>query len=668
MLRIFHPSIRKWAVSNSRTLKEVPTIILAILFFSALLIFAPVPLNAAQGDVNLFWQRDPAIHMAGYKIHYGIQSGAYSVTIDVGDVYNYSIGGLAPGTYYFSLTSYNSVGLESGYSDERHATINTKDSGAGLLNVVGAPISHAIDTLATVSWNTNAFSTPQIEYGLSTYDWTASSSSDWMFSHTEVLTKLLPGTLYHYRIRSGDADGNLTVSGDFTFKTSMQSTGPVQKTLVFPGPAVLLAGDRLYTGISATNFDSALALLTFRAFDQTGNLISGSGVTNPTYRILDPGEQMAAVETELFGSGSILDSASSMEVSSTAIGIRGISSVFDPSVRMFDGAAGSAIWNSAVFPEVAADLSLPQGRQFNVYFVSNPGSAIENISFNLFGSDRILGSATRTLNAHGALLVNFAELFPGIAPNASSYVRVSSNNPLRVLQLFGNKQDNLAMLDGQDAGSQAKILYSPYYIIGGSWIATVSIINLDSAPDTISIRLIGSDGNQVGQNQSVPIAANGKVFLAPNFFSSGPAIHYGHLEIWSNSARLAGSVVIANSQAHSSSAFPLISNPANSQVLADFVSAQGYYTGLAIANPGMHDAAITLNLRSSDSQINTTRTITVPAKQSNARLLNEIFPELVGVSCSGPIKLQSDWPVAALAIVGSWNDASIANFPFEPAP
>src|SRR2546428_3751082 len=38
-------------------------------------------------------------------------------------------------------------------------------------------------------------------------------------AHSVALSALTPGTLYHYRVRSRDAAGNLAVSGDFTFAT-----------------------------------------------------------------------------------------------------------------------------------------------------------------------------------------------------------------------------------------------------------------------------------------------------------------------------------------------------------------------------------------------------------------------------------------------------------------
>jgi len=77
------------------------------------------------GTATLVWSAPttntdgtPLTDLAGYKVHYGTTHGSYSNTVTVGNVTSYSINNLASGTYYFSLTSYDTRGMESGYSNE----------------------------------------------------------------------------------------------------------------------------------------------------------------------------------------------------------------------------------------------------------------------------------------------------------------------------------------------------------------------------------------------------------------------------------------------------------------------------------------------------------------------------------------------------------------------
>lgn len=94
-------------------------------------------------------------------------------------------------------------------------------------NVMAAGVS---TNVATISWATDEASDSQVEYGTSTaYGGSSSLSTAMVTSHSLVLNGLQAGTLYHYRVKSRDAAGNLAVSGDFTFTTAQaaDTTPPV---------------------------------------------------------------------------------------------------------------------------------------------------------------------------------------------------------------------------------------------------------------------------------------------------------------------------------------------------------------------------------------------------------------------------------------------------------
>ena len=75
-------------------------------------------------------------------------------------------------------------------------------------------------TSATITWSASENANRQVFYGLTTdYTFATKVSNVKKRGHTAILTKLLPGTLYHFQIRGTDEAGNLGVSGDFTFTT-----------------------------------------------------------------------------------------------------------------------------------------------------------------------------------------------------------------------------------------------------------------------------------------------------------------------------------------------------------------------------------------------------------------------------------------------------------------
>jgi len=95
-----------------------------------------VPASAtasAANTVTLSWQAPTGntdgsllTNLSGYKIYYGGASGEYSNSIDVPDpgLTSYVVQNLATGRYFFTVTSYNSVGAESGFSPELSATLD----------------------------------------------------------------------------------------------------------------------------------------------------------------------------------------------------------------------------------------------------------------------------------------------------------------------------------------------------------------------------------------------------------------------------------------------------------------------------------------------------------------------------------------------------------------
>lgn len=73
---------------------------------------------------------------------------------------------------------------------------------------------------ATITWETDEGADSQVEYGTAlSYGSSTTPTSAKVTAHSQTLTGLQPGTLYHYRVLSRDAAGNLATSADATFTT-----------------------------------------------------------------------------------------------------------------------------------------------------------------------------------------------------------------------------------------------------------------------------------------------------------------------------------------------------------------------------------------------------------------------------------------------------------------
>jgi hypothetical protein len=79
------------------------------------------------------------------------------------------------------------------------------------------------DTAATsiiIRWNTNEYTNSRVEYGTTaSYGSSTVLDANLVTIHTQPISGLTSSTTYHYRVRSSDASGNETISGDYTFLT-----------------------------------------------------------------------------------------------------------------------------------------------------------------------------------------------------------------------------------------------------------------------------------------------------------------------------------------------------------------------------------------------------------------------------------------------------------------
>ncbi len=133
--------------------------------------------------------------------------------------------GLTPATlYHYRVRSRDSAGNEAISPDFTFTT--AADTTAPTIS--GVQASGVSQTTATMSWATNEPGTSQVEYGTTiSYGLSAPAtpSGALVTSHSQPLTGLAPGTLYHFRVRSVDAASNIAVSSDFTFVTASQAGG-----------------------------------------------------------------------------------------------------------------------------------------------------------------------------------------------------------------------------------------------------------------------------------------------------------------------------------------------------------------------------------------------------------------------------------------------------------
>lgn len=117
-------------------------------FLCFALLLTPVPVFGVivplSYSVTLAWNPSISTNVVGYKVYYGLASGAYNNTISVGSSTNATITGLIAGsTYFFAATAVDSLGDESPFSNETSYT-----PGVAKIRVYAAPAGQRVLTVS----------------------------------------------------------------------------------------------------------------------------------------------------------------------------------------------------------------------------------------------------------------------------------------------------------------------------------------------------------------------------------------------------------------------------------------------------------------------------------------------------------------------------------------
>ena len=144
---MYHHS--KWGTGKS--------ILLTLLMVCSLILGVSVG-SAEAASATLAWNAAPGV--SGYKVHYGTASRTYTGSLNAGKATSYTVSNLTTGTkYYFAVTSYDSTGIESDYSNEV-STGSTSSSCAYSISPSSASFtssggsgSIAVGTTSGCSWS-----------------------------------------------------------------------------------------------------------------------------------------------------------------------------------------------------------------------------------------------------------------------------------------------------------------------------------------------------------------------------------------------------------------------------------------------------------------------------------------------------------------------------------
>src|SRR5258708_1362148 len=93
------------------------------LLYAALILLLCAATKLEAASVTLAWDANTETNIGGYIVRYGRQTGVYTNQVDVGNRTQFSVIALAPGTYYFTVSAYNTTSQVSPNAPEVSTTL-----------------------------------------------------------------------------------------------------------------------------------------------------------------------------------------------------------------------------------------------------------------------------------------------------------------------------------------------------------------------------------------------------------------------------------------------------------------------------------------------------------------------------------------------------------------
>src|SRR3989344_1130955 len=153
------------------------------------------------------------------RVDYGILSRDYKWSVNTNlekTEQTITISGLFPETtYYFRIVARDDFGEVSSF-EKLFETKKLSDNKAPI--ITGVVVANLTGTTATIQWRTDEPATTEVEYGFTNLYGQSKTDGRRVGVHDITLNNLRIGNLYHFLVKSKDADNNTSLWYDMTFQ------------------------------------------------------------------------------------------------------------------------------------------------------------------------------------------------------------------------------------------------------------------------------------------------------------------------------------------------------------------------------------------------------------------------------------------------------------------
>jgi hypothetical protein len=434
-------------------------------------------------------------------------------------------------------------------------------------------------------------------------------------------------------------------------------------------------------GIAVANPTTSTADVVFKAWATDGTSFSGTGATNPATQKINPGSQYVKLATEIFFQGGVPAQFSGptptrvwVEATSTTDGLTGFYLEGDGAGTYMDGSDLSGSGTDLILPII--ENASGSTTEISLINPNSDSSTPANMSISFFKEDgTLVATKSRSIAANGAVQGPLSEIFSDVDYTQVHGMRIRSDRPVACYaSIFQQGNKSLITIAAQNAALPSKTIYFPQLAEGAGWSTAVGVQNMTGADIMVTLTAYDSDGNLfapplIKQNPvTQTIKANGLIHVMlsdqdrQNWFGFSPTDPNTPLQGWLK-VEASGSAIngfVEYSAGDNRALVPAQLKAYSKAIFSYQVQSSGYFTGLAILNPGSVTTNVEItSLRGDASPHGKAQLVLKPGQK-----ISKLIWELVGASrdaANGSVFVKSDSATIATQLFGNNTFLALAN-------
>ena len=443
-------------------------------------------------------------------------------------------------------------------------------------------------------------------------------------------------------------------------------------SLVFPRASF---DSGTFTGIAFVNPNPEPALMTLTLYGEDGLPAQHAGFTNPALLEVPPERQIARTLGELFGGTLPADRIGWMQAAGDLPGITGFFLYLDRGITLFDGAD---------LPEAEKKIVFNQVRDGDGYStelnIVNPGDAPTILSLELRrpGMEPLVRQIEEPLPARGVLRFSAADRFDLGEVPPGSYLVVLSTASVAGFEFVRREGRDILGMNARPATQVQELLYFPQLAVLGPWKTELGVVNYSNQPVILSVHAFRPEGTLYsgqelqGANPTViALEPGGSLFgdVAELFQFVGAETLIGWLKVEASARAIDGFVSYGVPDRGSVATVTSQPTARNRALFSHIATTFGYFTGVALLNPGQIANEYRVVASGADGTVLGTFDGVLRPRERTARLITELVSDSRDLA-GGFIWVKSAQPMYMSSLFGTAGNESdiLANIPPQAAP